>query len=43
MPVKGDNRISMLRTWDKDFIEALAFIGIEVGKKPQRSKKSSKS
>lgn len=33
MRVEGDKKI--IERWDKDFIEALAFIGIEVVDKPK--------
>ena len=40
MVMKVVNGKKTVERWDKDFIEALAFIGIEVGEKP--SKKSKK-
>ena len=43
MVMKVVNGKKTVERWDKDFIEALAFIGIEVGEKPSKKTKPARS
>jgi len=36
---RGDDGKSYVKRWDKDFIEALAYIGVEVVEKPKQPKR----
>ena len=43
MVMKVVNGKKIVERWDKDLIEALAFIGIEVGEKPAKKSKPARS